>query len=116
MTNEGNRGSFGRERQPQKLATTNHGQNLTANQLILEVGYVTGVTLEGSGLENLNTCHGSPGQNWGEPGSNRLNLWKLRLKPDAQKETRDVAHMMLSLVKELPGSPFRMTMEAFGIQ
>ena len=45
-----------------------------------------------------------------------LNLWKLRLKPDAQKETRDVAHMMLSLVKELPGSPFRMTMEAFGIQ
>jgi len=43
-----------------------------------------------------------------------LNLWKLRLKPDTQKETRDVAHMMLSLVKDIEGSPFKLTMEAFG--
>ena len=44
-----------------------------------------------------------------------MHLWKLRLKPDAQKETRDVARMMLSLVREIPGDPFKMTMEAFGL-
>jgi thymidylate synthase (FAD) len=44
-----------------------------------------------------------------------IHLWKLRLKPDAQKETRDVARMMLSLVREIPGDPFKMTMEAFGL-
>lgn len=43
-----------------------------------------------------------------------LHLWKLRLKPDAQKETRDVAQMMLDQVKCLPGHPFRLTLEAFG--
>jgi thymidylate synthase (FAD) len=43
-----------------------------------------------------------------------LHLWKLRLKPDAQKETRDVAQMMLDAVRALPGSPFRLTLEAFG--
>jgi thymidylate synthase (FAD) len=43
-----------------------------------------------------------------------LHLWKLRLKPDTQKETRDVAQMMLSLVKGIDGNPFKLTMEAFG--
>lgn len=43
-----------------------------------------------------------------------LHLWKLRLKPDAQKETRDVARMMLDEVKSLAGNPFRLTLEAFG--
>ena len=44
-----------------------------------------------------------------------MHLWKLRLKPDAQKETRDVAQMMLDEVKNLPGNPFRLTLEAFGL-
>lgn len=44
-----------------------------------------------------------------------LHLWELRLKPDAQQETREVAAEMLSLVKAIPGNPFRMTLEAFGL-
>lgn len=44
-----------------------------------------------------------------------LHLWRLRLKPDAQKETRDVAQMMLDKVRSLPGNPFRLTLEAFGL-
>lgn len=44
-----------------------------------------------------------------------LHLWELRLKPDTQQETRELAAEMLSLVKSLPGSPFRMTLEAFGL-
>ena len=37
----------------------------------------------------------------------------LRNKPDAQKEIREVAAEMLRLVKELPGEPFKYTIEAF---
>lgn len=44
-----------------------------------------------------------------------IHLWKLRLKPDAQKETRDVAAMMLDQVKQIPGNPFKLTLEAFNI-
>jgi thymidylate synthase (FAD) len=44
-----------------------------------------------------------------------MHLWRLRLKPDAQKETRDVASMMLDLVKKIPGDPFKFTLEAFGL-
>lgn len=44
-----------------------------------------------------------------------LHLWRLRLKPDAQKETRDVAQMMLDEVRNLPGNPFKLTLEAFGL-
>ena len=44
-----------------------------------------------------------------------INMWQLRLKPDTQQETRELAAQMLSLVKELPGSPFRLTLEAFGL-
>lgn len=44
-----------------------------------------------------------------------LHLWKLRLKKDAQQETRELAAMMLEEVKSIQGSPFRMTMEAFGL-
>ena len=43
------------------------------------------------------------------------NLWKLRLKPDTQQETREVALAMLGLVKMLPGEPFKFTLEAFGL-
>lgn len=44
-----------------------------------------------------------------------LHLWRLRLKPDAQQETREVARMMLDAVKSLPGNPFGRTLEAFGV-
>lgn len=44
-----------------------------------------------------------------------VHLWKLRLKPDAQAETREVAGMMLQEVKSLPGNPFRHALEAFGL-
>lgn len=44
-----------------------------------------------------------------------MHMWRLRLKPDAQQETREIAAQMLSLVKEIPGQPFRMTLEAFGL-
>jgi thymidylate synthase (FAD) len=43
-----------------------------------------------------------------------MNLWKLRLKEDAQEETRVLARMMLDEVKKLPGSPFKFSLEAFG--
>lgn len=44
-----------------------------------------------------------------------LHLWKLRLKPDTQKETRDLAFMMLDQVKKIPDNPFKLTLSAFGI-
>jgi len=43
-----------------------------------------------------------------------IHLWKLRLKPDAQKETRDVVHEMLKQVINLPNAPFRFSLEACG--
>jgi thymidylate synthase (FAD) len=36
-----------------------------------------------------------------------IHLCKLRLKPDAQKETRDLVNVMLSSVKNISGNPFR---------
>ena len=39
---------------------------------------------------------------------------KLRNKPDAQKEIRDIAAEMLDLVKNIEGNPFKYTIEAFG--
>lgn len=44
-----------------------------------------------------------------------LHMWSLRLKPDAQKETRDVASEMLKLVKELPDNPFKYSLKAFDL-
>src|SRR6478736_10092343 len=35
-----------------------------------------------------------------------VHMCNLRLKPDTQKETRDVVDQMLKLVIALPGSPF----------
>lgn len=43
-----------------------------------------------------------------------LHLWKLRLKQDTQEETRFLATIMLEEVKNLSGSPFKHTLEAFG--
>lgn len=39
----------------------------------------------------------------------------LRMKPDAQKEVRDLAEQMLNLVKDIPHHPFKHTIEAFGL-
>lgn len=44
-----------------------------------------------------------------------LHMWGLRLKPDAQQETREVAQQMLDLVKSIEGNPFQFTLEAFGL-
>lgn len=44
-----------------------------------------------------------------------LHIWRLRLKPDTQKETRDIALQMLDAVKSMPSNPFRLTLEAFGL-
>ena len=39
----------------------------------------------------------------------------LRNKPEAQKEIREIAQMMLDSVKMIPGNPFEHTIEAFGL-
>jgi thymidylate synthase ThyX len=39
---------------------------------------------------------------------------EVRNKPDAQKEIRDIAAMMLELVKNIEGNPFKYTLDAFG--
>jgi flavin-dependent thymidylate synthase len=38
----------------------------------------------------------------------------LRMKPDAQKEIREIAEEMLRQVKAIEGNPFKATLEAFG--
>jgi len=42
-----------------------------------------------------------------------VHLWTLRLKPDTQVETKEVAQEMLELVKNIEGNPFKHTIEAF---
>jgi thymidylate synthase (FAD) len=44
-----------------------------------------------------------------------VHFLNLRNKPDAQKEIREIAAEMLKLVKEIPGEPFKHTIEAFGL-
>ena len=44
-----------------------------------------------------------------------LHLFNLRLKPDAQQETREVAHEMLNEIKNIDGNPFKHTIEAWGL-
>ncbi len=43
-----------------------------------------------------------------------LHLCKLRIKEDAQQETREIAQMMLNQVKAIPNNPFQYTLQAFG--
>jgi thymidylate synthase (FAD) len=45
-----------------------------------------------------------------------LRLCQLRLKSDAQAETRDVVALMLQEVKNIPGNPFQHTIKAFGYE
>lgn len=42
-----------------------------------------------------------------------IHLFNLRLKPDAQQETREYVGEMLELVKRIEGDPFKHTLEAF---
>lgn len=42
-----------------------------------------------------------------------LHLFDLRLKPDAQQETREVAEQMLTCIKNIEGNPFKHTLKAF---
>jgi thymidylate synthase (FAD) len=44
-----------------------------------------------------------------------IHLFNLRLKPDAQAETRNVAMLMLDYIKSIEGNSFKHTLEAFGI-
>lgn len=42
-----------------------------------------------------------------------IHLFNLRIKPDAQQETKEVAQMMLDQIKNIEGNPFKYTLEAF---
>jgi len=44
-----------------------------------------------------------------------IHMWQLRLKTDAQQETREIADAMLQQVANLEGSPFQHTLSAFGL-
>lgn len=44
-----------------------------------------------------------------------VHLWGLRLKPDAQEETRLAAAEMLNLVKNIDGNPFKYTLQSFNL-
>jgi flavin-dependent thymidylate synthase len=44
-----------------------------------------------------------------------MHFQNLRNKPEAQKEIREVAQKMLKLVKDIEGSPFQYSLEAFGL-
>lgn len=43
-----------------------------------------------------------------------IHLCKLRIKNDVQQETRFVVEQMLNKVSEIPGQPFKHSLEAFG--
>lgn len=43
-----------------------------------------------------------------------IHLFNLRLKKDAQQETRELVQEMLDLVKNIDGNPFQETIKAFG--
>lgn len=44
-----------------------------------------------------------------------LHFYKLRSDPHAQKEIRGISNKMLELIREIPGNPFKSTLEAFGL-
>lgn len=43
-----------------------------------------------------------------------IHLFNLRLKPDAQQETRELVQMMLDAVRLIDGNPFKHSLEALG--
>jgi thymidylate synthase (FAD) len=44
-----------------------------------------------------------------------IHLFNLRLKPDAQAETREVVHEMLTCIKNIEGNPFQYSLKAFDL-
>jgi thymidylate synthase ThyX len=40
----------------------------------------------------------------------------LRMKPDAQREVRELSEQMLQLVCDIPGNPFKHTLDAFSLE
>lgn len=44
-----------------------------------------------------------------------IHFWGLRLKPDTQEETRLLAKEMLNLVQNIPGQPFKYTLESWNL-
>lgn len=45
-----------------------------------------------------------------------LHFFNLRLKPDTQQETREVANQMLECIKNIQGNPFKYTLEAWNLK
>jgi len=43
-----------------------------------------------------------------------FHMFNLRIKPDAQKETRDVAEAMLEEIRNIEGNPFKYSLKAWG--
>jgi thymidylate synthase (FAD) len=44
-----------------------------------------------------------------------IHLFNLRIKPDAQQETREIAQKMLDAIKNIEGNPFEHTIKAFNL-
>jgi thymidylate synthase (FAD) len=44
-----------------------------------------------------------------------IHLFNLRLKPDAQQETRELVQDMLNQIKNIEGNPFKHSLEAFNL-
>lgn len=44
-----------------------------------------------------------------------IHLFNLRLKPDAQQETRELVQEMLNQIKNIENNPFKHSLEAFGL-
>lgn len=42
-----------------------------------------------------------------------IHLFNLRIKPDAQQETREIAQIMLDSIKNIDGNPFELSLKAF---
>lgn len=42
-----------------------------------------------------------------------IHLFHLRIKPDAQQETREIAQIMLDSIKNIDGNPFELSLKAF---
>jgi len=44
-----------------------------------------------------------------------IHLFNLRIKPDAQQETREIVQKMLDSIKNIEGNPFEYTLKAFNL-
>lgn len=44
-----------------------------------------------------------------------IHLFNLRLKPDAQQETRELVEQIVKCLKDIPGNPYKYSLKAFGL-